>query len=119
MTILTYSAMVAKTLEQVNELDIDAEVIDLRSLDRAGITANKNAIPFDPEKPMITSGIRLGTPAATSRGFGIPEFQQVGRMIGTVLDGLATSNSAENAAIEAKVGAEVRALCARFPMYAV
>ncbi len=62
------------------------------SLDRAHITANKNAIPFDPEKPAITSGIRLGSPAATSRGFGTAEFREIGVMIGEVLDGLARSN---------------------------
>jgi len=88
------------------------------SLERAHMTANKNAIPFDTEKPAITSGIRLGTPAATTRGFGIAEFQEVGRMIGEVLDGLAASNDGSNAAAEAAVGARVKALCARFPIYA-
>ncbi len=87
------------------------------SLERAHITANKNAIPFDPAKPAITSGIRLGTPAATTRGFGIDEFKEVGRMIGEVLDGLARSNDGTNAAAEAAVGARVKALCARFPIY--
>ena len=87
------------------------------SLDRAHITANKNAIPFDPEKPMVTSGIRLGTPAATSRGFGPEEFREVGHMIGEVLDGLARSNSADNEAAERAVKARVQALCARFPIY--
>jgi glycine hydroxymethyltransferase len=87
------------------------------SLERAHMTANKNAIPFDPAKPAVTSGIRLGTPAATTRGFGVVEFQQVGRMIGRVLDGLAASNDGSNAVIEAEVGAEVQALCARFPIY--
>jgi glycine hydroxymethyltransferase len=87
------------------------------SLERAHITANKNAIPFDPEKPAITSGIRLGTPAATTRGFGEAEFREVGMMIGEVLDGLATSNDGSNAAVEAAVGARVKALCARFPIY--
>jgi glycine hydroxymethyltransferase len=88
------------------------------SLERAHITANKNAIPFDTEKPAITSGIRLGTPACTTRGFGVAEFQEVGRMIGEVLDGLAASNDGTNAAAEAAVGARVKALCARFPIYA-
>jgi glycine hydroxymethyltransferase len=88
------------------------------SLERAHMTANKNAIPFDPEKPAITSGIRLGTPAGTTRGFGIAEFQAVGRMIGEVLDGLAASNDGTNAVVEAAVGARVQAMCARFPIYA-
>jgi glycine hydroxymethyltransferase len=88
------------------------------SLERAHITANKNAIPFDPEKPAITSGIRLGSPAATTRGFGTAEFREVGNMIVEVLDGLAKSNDGSNATAEAAVGARVRALCARFPIYA-
>ncbi len=89
------------------------------SLERAHITCNKNAIPFDPAKPAITSGIRLGTPAATSRGFGPTEFREVGLMINEVLEGLQRSNSeAGNEAVEQDVGARVRALCARFPMYA-
>jgi glycine hydroxymethyltransferase len=87
------------------------------SLERAHMTANKNAIPFDPEKPTITSGIRLGTPAGTTRGFGVAEFRQVGLMIGEVLDGLSHSNDGANAAVEAEVGAKVLALCARFPIY--
>jgi len=87
------------------------------SLERARITANKNAVPFDPEKPAITSGIRLGTPAATTRGFGIAEFQEVGRMIGEVLDGLSRSNDGGNAAAEQAVGRRVLELCARFPIY--
>jgi glycine hydroxymethyltransferase len=87
------------------------------SLERAHITANKNAIPFDPEKPAITSGIRLGTPAATTRGFGEAEFREVGLMIGEVLDGLGKSNDGTNAAAEAAVAARVKALCARFPIY--
>ena len=87
------------------------------SLERAHMTANKNAIPFDPEKPAITSGIRLGSPAGTTRGFGVAEFQQIGRMIGTVLDGLSVSNDGTNATVEAAIGAEVQALCARFPIY--
>lgn len=87
------------------------------SLERAGITANKNAIPFDPEKPAITSGIRLGTPAATTRGFGAAEFRAVGEMIGDVLDGLGASNDGRNDAAEAAVAARVRELCRRFPIY--
>jgi glycine hydroxymethyltransferase len=88
------------------------------SLERAHITANKNAIPFDPQKPAITSGIRLGSPAATTRGFGVAEFHEIGLMIGEVLDGLAKSNDGHNEAAERAVGARVKALCARFPIYA-
>jgi len=87
------------------------------TLERAHMTANKNAIPYDPEKPTITSGIRLGTPAATTRGFGAEEFRQVGDMIAEVLDGFAASNDGTNATVEAAVGARVKALCARFPIY--
>jgi glycine hydroxymethyltransferase len=87
------------------------------SLERAGMTCNKNAIPFDPEKPTITSGIRLGTPAATTRGFGLAEFRQVGDMILEVLDGLA-ANPDDNSAVEQRVRGRVEALCARFPIYA-
>ena len=86
------------------------------SLDRAGITCNKNGVPFDPEKPTVTSGIRLGTPAATTRGFGPGEFRQVGEMIAKVLDGLA-ANGENNGAVEQAVREEVRALCRRFPVY--
>ena len=87
------------------------------SLERAHITTNKNAIPFDPEKPAITSGIRLGSPAATSRGFGTPEFREVGLMIDEVLEALSRSNDGSNVAAEAAVGARVQELCARFPLY--
>ena len=87
------------------------------TLERARITVNKNAIPFDPEKPAITSGIRLGTPAGTTRGFGISEFSEIGRMIGEVLDGMAKSNDGTNAAAEHAVGKRVLELCARFPIY--
>ena len=76
------------------------------ALERAEITCNKNGVPFDPEKPMVTSGIRLGTPAATTRGFGVDEFRQVGNLIGEVLDGLA-SNRNDNSAIEEAVKAKV------------
>ena len=86
------------------------------SLERAGITCNKNGIPFDPEKPMVTSGIRLGSPAATSRGFGKEEFVLVGNLIGDVLDGLA-ANPDDNSAAEATVRAKVSELCKRFPIY--
>ena len=87
------------------------------SLERALITANKNAIPFDPAKPAITSGIRLGSPAATTRGFGVTEFRAVGEMINQVLEGLSRSNDGSNAAVEQAVATRVRALCARFPIY--
>ena len=86
------------------------------SLEAAGMTCNKNGIPFDPEKPTITSGVRLGSPAATTRGFGVVEFQRVGEMIVEVLDGLA-SHSNDNSAIEAGVRKRVGELCARFPIY--
>jgi len=86
------------------------------SLDRAGITCNKNGVPFDPEKPMVTSGIRLGTPAATTRGFGTEEFRQVGELITRVLDGLAASLE-DNSAVEGEVRGDVAALCHRFPVY--
>lgn len=87
-----------------------------KSLDRAGITCNKNGIPFDPEKPTVTSGIRLGTPAATTRGFGPAEFTQVAQLITRVLDGLA-ANPEDNSATEQAVRREVKALCDRFPIY--
>jgi glycine hydroxymethyltransferase len=86
------------------------------ALERAGMTCNKNGVPFDPEKPTVTSGVRLGTPAATTRGFGIAEFRQVGEWIADVLDGLA-SGSNDNSAVEAEVRAKVEDLCARFPVY--
>jgi glycine hydroxymethyltransferase len=87
-----------------------------QSLERALITCNKNGIPFDPEKPMVTSGIRLGSPACTTRGFGPAEFRQVADMICEVLDGLQKSNG-DNSATEAAVAAKVEALTARFPIY--
>jgi glycine hydroxymethyltransferase len=86
------------------------------ALERAGITCNKNGIPFDPEKPTITSGIRLGSPAATTRGFGEGEFRQLGEMIAEVLDGLA-ANGEDNNAVEAAARRKVSALCGRFPVY--
>jgi glycine hydroxymethyltransferase len=88
-----------------------------KSLGRANITCNKNGIPFDPEKPTVTSGIRLGTPAGTTRGFGVAEFREIGRMIATVLDGLAENDEGGNAEIEATVKAQALALCERFPIY--
>ncbi|MBT4426848.1 MAG: serine hydroxymethyltransferase [Rhodospirillaceae bacterium] len=86
------------------------------SLERAGMTCNKNAIPFDPQKPSITSGIRLGSPAATSRGFGAEEFRQVGNWIAEVLDGLA-ANPDNNELVEARVREQTVALCRNFPIY--
>ncbi len=88
-----------------------------RSLENAAITCNKNGVPFDPEKPTITSGIRLGSPAATTRGFGRDEFIAVGEMIGDVLDGLAANGEDGNAAVEAEIREKVLALCRRFPIY--
>jgi glycine hydroxymethyltransferase len=88
------------------------------ALGRAHLTCNKNAIPFDPEKPMVTSGVRLGTPAGTTRGFTEAEFREVGRLIVRVLDGLATANAPEaNSAVEQAVAKDVLALCQRFPIY--
>ncbi|MEJ8561326.1 serine hydroxymethyltransferase [Yoonia sp. GPGPB17] len=88
-----------------------------KALGRAHITCNKNGIPFDPEKPMVTSGIRLGSPAGTTRGFGEPEFRQIADWIVEVTEGLAANGEDNNGAVEAKVRAEVEALCDRFPIY--
>ena len=88
-----------------------------KSLERAGLTCNKNGIPFDPEKPGVTSGIRLGSPAATTRGFGQDEFREVGRMIVDVLRGL-SANRDDNSAAETAVRSQVLELCRRFPIYA-
>ncbi|CAB3713008.1 serine hydroxymethyltransferase [Achromobacter piechaudii] len=87
-----------------------------RTLERAGITCNKNGIPYDTQKPSVTSGIRLGTPAATSRGFGVEEFRAVGEMIVHVVDMLVTSPD-EHEATERRIRAEVHALCQRHPIY--
>lgn len=88
------------------------------ALSRAHITCNKNGIPFDPEKPFVTSGVRLGTPAGTTRGFGEAEFDEIGELISEVLDGLKAANSDEgNAAVEAHVREKVQALTERFPLY--
>jgi glycine hydroxymethyltransferase len=89
-----------------------------KALSRANITTNKNAVPFDPEKPTVTSGIRVGSPAGTTRGFGVAEFRAIGRMVAEVLDGLAANGEEGNAKVEAKVKAEAVALCRRFPIYA-
>ncbi|HVA12361.1 MAG TPA: serine hydroxymethyltransferase [Stellaceae bacterium] len=87
------------------------------ALERAGITCNKNGIPFDPEKPTVTSGVRLGSPAATTRGFGPAEFRTVGGLIADVLDGLHANGDAGNAGVEATVRHKVEGLCAAFPVY--
>ena len=107
--------------------DTHLMLVDLRSkgltgkaaeaaLERAAMTCNKNAVPNDPEKPMVTSGIRLGTPAATTRGFGVAEFRRVGELIADVLDGL-IDDPADNGAAEGVALEQVRALCRRFPIY--
>jgi len=131
--VLDNARQLASTLEQggleivSKGTDSHLMLVDLRpkkvtgkaaeaSLERAGITCNKNAIPFDPEKPTITSGIRLGSPAATTRGFGQAEFRQVGEMILEVLDALA-ANPEDNSAVEQRVRERVLGLCRRFPIY--
>ncbi len=86
-------------------------------LGRAHITCNKNGVPFDKRSPFVTSGVRLGTPAGTTRGFGVGEFEQIGRMIVEVLDGLARNGDAGDAQIENRVKEQATALCARFPIY--
>ncbi len=88
-----------------------------RSLGRAHITCNKNGIPFDPQKPMVTSGVRLGAPAATTRGFSVAEFEQVGAMIAEVLNGLAANGEANNSKVEAAVKERAIDLCRKFPIY--
>jgi glycine hydroxymethyltransferase len=88
-----------------------------KALERAGITCNKNAIPFDPAKPMVTSGLRVGTPACTTRGFKEAEFTLVGQLIVRILDGLAMGEGGDYERSEAAVRAEVLALLARFPIY--
>lgn len=87
------------------------------ALSRADITCNKNGVPFDPQKPTVTSGIRLGTPASTTRGFGVAEFKQVGSLIVEVLDGLAAKGEGGDAAVEAEAKKKVHALTDRFPIY--
>jgi len=87
------------------------------ALERANITCNKNGIPFDPEKPMVTSGVRLGSPAGTTRGFGVAEFAEIGKLITEVLDGLAKNGDEKNVDVEAAVRDRVVELCTRFPIY--
>lgn len=137
----TYAKQVIENAKAMAEVLVDAgyavvsggtdthvALIDLRpkgvkgnmaeeSLERAGITCNKNGVPFDPEKPAITSGIRIGSPACTTRGFGIAEFRQVGEMIAEVLDGLA-ENGENNGEVEQAVAVKVKELTGRFPIYA-
>ena len=88
-----------------------------KALGRAALTVNKNGIPFDPEKPMVTSGIRVGTPASTTRGFGVAEFKQVGEMMAEVLNALAQSPDGKAPLVEAAVKQRVRELTDRFPIY--
>jgi glycine hydroxymethyltransferase len=88
-----------------------------KALDRASITCNKNGIPFDPEKPFVTSGIRLGTPAGTTRGFGEDEFREIGALIAEVVDGLRKNGPEGDAQVEQSVARRVEDLCARFPIY--
>ena len=121
------SAMVEAGLEIVSGgTDTHLMLVDLRpkqltgkaaekALGRANITCNKNGVPFDPEKPMITSGIRLGSPAGTTRGFGVDEFAEIGDMIRETLDGLTANGDEGNHAVEANVRARVKALTDRFP----
>ena len=125
-------ALAAKLVEQDCDIvsggtDTHLILVDLRpkgltgkaaeaSLETAGITCNKNGIPFDPEKPFVTSGVRLGTPAGTTRGFGIAEFNQIGDLISEVLDGLA-ANPKDNSTVEDEIRKQVEELCERFPVY--
>ncbi len=96
--------------------NLTGKVVDL-ALEHAGITCNKNAVPYDPAPPMVTSGIRLGTPAGTTRGFGAAEWKHIGELILEVVDGLAANGEDGNAAVEQAVRAKVKALCDRFPIY--
>jgi len=95
---------------------LTGKVVDL-ALEHAGITCNKNSVPNDPEKPMVTSGIRLGTPAGTTRGFGAAEWKYIGELILEVVDGLAANGPENNGAVEVAVRAKVKTLCAKFPIY--
>ena len=138
----TYAAQVVKNAQALSDqlikggldtvthgTDTHVVLVDLRpkgvkgnatekALGRAHITCNKNGVPFDPEKPTITSGIRLGSPAGTTRGFMEAEFRQIADWIVEVVDGLAANGEADNGEVEAKVRGEVAELCARFPLYA-
>jgi glycine hydroxymethyltransferase len=125
--VLENAKALAETLKS-GGLDIHLMLVDLRkkgltgkvaeaALERALITCNKNGIPFDPEKPTVTSGIRLGTPAGTTRGFGIGEFRQIGEMIAEVLEGLSRNKTDAAPAAEASVRDKVKRLADRFPIY--
>jgi glycine hydroxymethyltransferase len=107
----THLALIDLTPKGLNGRQAD------EALERAGITCNKNGVPFDPLPPTKTSGIRVGSPAGTTRGFGQAEFNAIGDMIADVLDGLVANGDDGNAAVEAAVNVRVRALCARFPIY--
>jgi glycine hydroxymethyltransferase len=107
----THLALIDLTPKGLNGKQAD------EALERAGITCNKNGVPFDPLPPTKTSGIRVGSPAGTTRGFGQSEFAAIGDMIADVLDGLVANGDDGNAAVEAAVNVRVRALCARFPIY--
>jgi glycine hydroxymethyltransferase len=107
----THLALIDLTPKGLNGKQAD------EALERAGITCNKNGVPFDPLPPTKTSGIRVGSPAGTTRGFGQAEFAAIGDMIADVLDGLVANGDEGNAAVEAAVNVRVRALCARFPIY--
>jgi glycine hydroxymethyltransferase len=109
----TDSHMVLVDLRPKNVKGRDAE----HALERAGLTCNKNAIPFDPEKPAVTSGVRLGTSAGTTRGFGQAEFKRVGELILQVVEALAVAGPEGDAAVEKAVLAEVQDICVRFPIY--
>ena len=128
------AAMLAETLQRggldivSGGTDTHLALVDLRpkgltgvvadgALERAGITCNKNGVPFDPEKPSVTSGVRVGSPAATSRGFGPAEFKLVGELMVEVLDGLAANGAEANSGVEDSVRQRVEALCAQFPIY--
>jgi len=132
-TVLANAKMLAETLKNngfkiySGGTDTHLMLVDLRpfgvkgniasdSLSRANITCNKNGIPFDTESPMITSGIRLGSQAATTRGFGLKEFEKVGELITKTIHGL-SKNPEDNSAIEAEVRKEVIELCSKFPIY--
>ena len=112
--------LVAKLIPGVIETpspDLVAGKVAELTLGRAHITCNKNGVPFDPAKPTITSGIRLGTPACTTRGFGIAEFRQVGEMVVEVIDVLSQKHTEEDSLVEAAVRDKVKSLLARFPIY--
>jgi glycine hydroxymethyltransferase len=103
-------------LVDVSPLGINGRDAD-EALERSAITCNKNGIPFDPLPPVKTSGIRVGSPAGTTRGFGVQEFREIGDLISDVLDGLRENGHEGNGAVEADVKGRVRALCQRFPIY--